>query len=56
MTILVNKDTKIVRTGDHRKRGCLAHTLNAEVQHKILAGVTPGKAGENVGGFRSTTA
>jgi len=50
MTILVNKDTKIVVQGITGREGA-SHTLSMlKYGTKILAGVTPGKSGENVGG------
>ncbi len=50
MTILVNKDTKVLVQGVTGREGS-SHTL-AMVKYgtNVLAGVTPGKSGSNVGG------
>lgn len=50
MSILVNKDTKVIVQGITGKTGALHTKLMLEYGTKIVGGVTPGKAGESVEG------
>lgn len=50
MSILVNKDTKVIVQGITGKTGALHTKLMLEYGSKIVGGVTPGKAGDSVEG------
>jgi len=50
MTVLVNKDTKVIVQGITGREGSFHTKLMLEYGTKIVAGVTPGKGGEEVHG------
>lgn len=50
MSILVNKDTKVIVQGITGKTGALHTKLMLEYGTKIVGGVTPGKGGDSVDG------
>jgi succinyl-CoA synthetase alpha subunit len=50
MTILVNKDTRVVVQGVTGKQGATHTRLMMEYGTKVVAGVTPGRGGEMVNG------
>ena len=55
MAIVVNADTRLVVQGITGREGSF-HTLrNREYGTNVVAGVTPGKGGQDVEGIPSTT-
>lgn len=51
MAILVGKDTKVIIQGITGKNGSFHAKLSKEYGTKVVAGITPGKAGQNVDGI-----
>lgn len=51
MSILVDEDTRLIVQGITGKQGCIHTKYMLEYGTKIVAGVTPGKGGENVHGI-----
>ena len=49
--ILVDSDTKLVRGRHHRPRGHLPRLNNRDYGTEVVAGVTPGKGGQDVEGI-----
>jgi succinyl-CoA synthetase alpha subunit len=55
MSILIDKNTRLVTTGITGSEGTF-HTLrNREYGTNVVGGVTPGKGGQNVDGMRRST-
>ncbi|MCX7733893.1 MAG: succinate--CoA ligase subunit alpha [bacterium] len=51
MAILVGKDTKVIIQGITGRNGSFHAKLSKEYGTKVVAGITPGKAGQNVDGI-----
>jgi len=51
MSILVNKDTRVIIQGITGKNGSFHAKISKEYGTKVVGGVTPGKSGQNVDGI-----
>ena len=51
MSVLVDNDTRLVRLGHHRPRGHVPHAQQPRYGTNVVAGVTPGKGGQDVEGI-----
>jgi succinyl-CoA synthetase alpha subunit len=51
MSILVNKDTRVIIQGITGKNGSFHAKISKEYGTKVIGGITPGKSGQNVDGI-----